>query len=498
MQNGVLLKTQNIFKSFGPTKALTDVSIAIKHGEIHGLIGENGSGKSTLSSIIAGARKLDSGFMYLEDREYGPSSVVEAASNSVSMVLQELGTIGMISVAANVFIGKENLFTHYGILNVRRMYQATSKILASIGASHIQPNVMIDSLTFEERKLVEIARAMYSNPKLFIVDETTTALTIKGREILYAIMRKLRENGQSVLFISHDINEVMQLCDSLTILKDGCITAKLGKSEFESNQIKQLMVGREIAENFYRADYEGSHQTEVTLQADNISYGILKNISFELHKGEILGVGGLTDCGMHDLGKIMFGLIKPDQGSVRTGKGAVLDSAISAIDNGVGYVSKNRDKEALMLLGSIKDNICLPSLGLLKRFGLILKKAEKKFVAQWVDALQIKVNSLDQFCLSLSGGNKQKVVLAKWLGKDSEVLILDCPTRGIDIGVKTAIYKLMTELKSKGKAILMISEELPELIGMSDRIMILKDGVLTGEYQRSKDLSEAELIKNMI
>lgn len=498
MQNEVLLKVQGIYKSFGATKALVNVDIAVKHGEIHGLIGENGSGKSTLSSIIAAVCKQDSGIIYLNGKEYKPSSVVQASENGVSMVVQEQGTVGMITVAANIFIGKEHLFVKYGVLHVAKMYKEARRILESIGASHIQPDTMIEKLTLEDRKMVEIARVMYTNPKLLIVDETSTALTIKGRDVLYAIMERMRDNKCSVLFISHDIGEVMAYCDSLTILRDGCVTANLEKAEFESNKIKQLMVGREIAENFYRTDYEKASKEEIALECENINYGIIKDISLKLHKGEILGIGGLTDCGMHDLGKIMFGLVKPEKGQVRTGDGFQIHSVISAIDHAIGYVSKNRDKEALMPVGSIRDNVCLPSLKALKKFGLISKNKEKNFVDTWANELQIKMNSMNQFCTALSGGNKQKVVLAKWLGKDSDILILDCPTRGIDIGVKAAIYQLMIALKQRKKAIVMISEELPELIGMSDRIVILKDGVISGEYERSESLCESELIKNMI
>jgi ribose transport system ATP-binding protein len=311
-------------------------------------------------------------------------------------------------------------------------------------------------------------------------------------------MNKVRSEGNSVLFISHDIDEIMSLCDSVTILRDGCVTAKLEKSGFESRKIKRLMVGREIAENFYRTDYDGSYDDEVLLEADNISCGIIKNISIKLHRGEILGVGGLTDCGMHDLGKILFGLTKPDAGAVYVKNGIKITNAISAIHNGIGYVSKNRDKEAMMPVGSIRDNICLPNLKTLSRFGIIGRKQERNFVMKWAGKLSIKMSSIMQFCSALSGGNKQKVVLAKWLGKDSDILILDCPTRGIDVGVKASIYQLMSELKAKGKAILMISEELTEVIGMSDRILILKDGSLTGEFKRSAELSEANLIEHMI
>lgn len=498
MQNDSILKAEDIYKSFGQTKALCGVNVDVKPGEIHGLIGENGSGKSTFSSIVAGTKQADSGTMTLAGKPFAPASLLESTAAGVSMLMQEQSTIGGTTVAANLFIGKERPFMHGGIINVKEMYQKAREVLEAVGVKHIRPDMMINRLSFEDRKLVEIARAMYSNPILLIVDETTTALTITGRNILYSIMRKMRDEGKSVLFISHDIDEIMGFSDSLTILRDGHMTATLAKEEFEEGKIKQLMVGREIAHNFYRTDYDASCGTETVLNCSHISSGILKDVSITLHKGEILGIGGLTDCGMHEIGKIMFGLVKPDSGTVSTIDCPQIDSAITAITHGIGYISKNRDKEALMPVASIRDNICLPSLKKLSNHGYIGKKKESEFVKKWADKLQIKMDSIDQSCSHLSGGNKQKVVLSKWLGKDSDILILDCPTRGIDIGVKSLIYKLMVELKERGKSILMISEELPELIGMSDRIVILKDGVLSGEFEREKKLSESELIQYMI
>lgn len=498
MKNNIVLRAEKMSKSFGPTKALVNVDIEIKKGEIHGLIGENGSGKSTLSSICAGVQKADCGSMYLDGIEYKPDSTVGASNSGVSMVVQEQGTIGMITVAANIFVGMEQIFVKRGILNVKRMYQETQRMLDEIGVSHIKPDDMIDNLTFEDRKLIEIARALYTKPKLLIIDETTTALTVSGRDILYKLMKKMRNDGCSILFISHDIDEIISLCDSLTILRDGHVTAKLEKTEFESNKIKQLMIGREISDNYYRTDEDSIYGNQVVLHADHISYGILKNVSIELHKGEVLGIGGLCDCGMHDLGKILFGLIKPETGNVVTENKTKISNPTVAIDKGIAYVSKNRDKESMMPMGSIKDNICLPSLSKLKKFGLITRKKENNLVRKWVEELSIKTNSIHQYCTTLSGGNKQKVVLTKWLARDSEILILDCPTRGIDIGVKASIYKLLNELKANGKSILMISEELPELIGMSDRLVVLKNGSITGEFNRDAGLSESILIEKMI
>ena len=498
MKNNDLFRAEKICKSFGSTHALVDVDVTVGPGEIRGLIGENGSGKSTFSSIVAGIQKPDSGEMYLDGQPYRPSGTIDAMDHGVSMVVQEQGTIAKITVAANVFFGKEAMFVRGGVLNVKKMNAEAGKMLQSIGAGHIQPQAMIDSLTFEDRKLVELARALYTKPKLWIIDETTTALTVTGREILYKLMRQLRDEGGSILFISHDIDEIMMMCDSLTILRDGVMTANLDKKDFSADTIKQLMIGRDISGHYYREDTTESWEDQVVLEAQNVSWGLLQDITVQLHKGELLGVGGLSDCGMHDLGKILFGLIKPDSGKVLKDGREKVHNAAWSVDHGVAYVSKNRDRESLMPIGSIKDNICLPSLKDLARGGLISRKREKQLADTWARELEVKAESTAKFCNKLSGGNKQKVVLAKWLGKGSDILILDCPTRGIDIGTKASIYQLIENLKKQGKSIVLISEELAELIGMSDRIIVLKDGAISGEYYRSEGLTEAKLIQKMI
>lgn len=497
MDRKYLFKGENICKSFGSTQALRDVTITVRRGEIRGLIGENGSGKSTLSSICAGIQRADSGSMYLEGKEYKPAGTIEAMDKGVSMVVQEQGTVGRISVAANVFFGKEAEFVKGGILHVKKMNLAAKRMLESIGVTHIHPQIMIDSLTFEERKLVELARALYTRPRLWIVDETTTALTVSGREVLYKLMDDIRDEGGAVLFISHDIDEIIRVCDSLTILRDGVMTAELEKSEFEIESMKKLMIGREMSGHYYREDEKGSCLPQVVLEAENVTCGALKGVSVALHRGEILGVGGLSDCGMHDLGKLMFGLLKPDLGRVLK-DGKRVKNAKWAVENEIAYLSKNRDREALMSICSIKDNICLPSLKQLARAGMIRKKRERRLAEIWAGRMEVKADSVNQFCNTLSGGNKQKVVLAKWMGKGSSIMILDCPTRGIDIGTKAGIYHLIERLKQEGKSILLISEELPELIGMSDRIIMMKDGRVSGEFQRSEGMTEAKLIQKMI
>lgn len=497
METHVLFSAQSIDKTFGLTKALSGVDIQVKAGQIHGLIGENGSGKSTLASICAGMQKADAGTMMLDGKPYQPSDALSAMTLGVSMVVQEQGTIGEVSVAANIFIGKEDRFTRAGFMQVGKLNQAAQQELESIGITHIQAKLAANQYTFEDRKLIELARSLCNHPKLWIIDETTTALSVAGRDILYALMRRQCAQGGSVLFISHDIEEIMLMCDQLTVLRDGVMSATLDKSGFSEDAIKKLMIGREIEGSYYRKSEDDSYSSDVVLEMKNISTDVLKNLSLTLHKGEILGIGGLSECGIHDLGKVAFGLIRPDEGSV-TVHGEISKNAAQSVKRGVAYVSKNRDKESMMLVCSIQNNICLPSLDKLSKVSLVSPAKEKEMANTWMQELQVKARNPAQSCDTLSGGNKQKVVLAKWLARGSDLLILDCPTRGIDIGTKAAIYSLIERLKDEGRSILLISEELPELIGMSDRLMILKDGEIAGEFRRSDGLTEAKLIEKMI
>ncbi len=315
---------------------------------------------------------------------------------------------------------------------------------------------------------------------------------------MYRLINKMRRDNRSVLFISHDIEELMNICDSIIVLRDGHYIGALNREEMTVGALRQMMVGREIADNFYRSDWEGRLTDEVVLSAREICYGPMKDLALDLYKGEILGIGGLTDCGMHDFGKILFGIIKPDYGEVTLSDGAKISAPNQAVRNRMAYISKNRDTEALMSAGSVKDNICLPNLPRLARFGLISPKREMSMAGSMADALSIKMQGPKQYVMYLSGGNKQKVSIGKWLASEAEIYVFDCPTRGIDIGVKADIYRILTDLKKQGKAIIMISEELPELIGMSDRILTFKDGAISGEFLRDPSITEHTLIDYMI
>lgn len=499
MSTDIILKASNISKNFGLTKALDNVSINIERGKVIGLIGENGSGKSTFASVISGVYHASSGNLELKGKPYKPANIMEAQQQGISMIAQEMGTLPGIRVADNIFLGKEDMFTKYGIMNRKKMYQTARTALEKIGITDINPADITSKYSLEERKLIEVVRALYSEPDIFIVDETTTALSQKGRNIIYKLIQEFKEANKAVLFISHDLDEIMQVCNKLIVLRDGILIKELDKEEFEEEKIKELMVGRKLTGDYYRSDYDGSYRDEVVLKADNIYVkNVLEGISLELHKGEILGIGGLTDCGMHELGKVLFGIQKPLYGSVTLGNGRKINSVKQAIKNKIGYTSKNRDQESLILSASILENTVLPSLNKISKAGLIFKRGEKQFTNRQVQELRIKCREIIQDVKDLSGGNKQKVVFGKWLGNETEIFILDCPTRGIDIGVKAYMYQLLYKLKQEGKSIIMISEELPELIGMSDRIMILSKGRHRKTFKRSQDLTESVIIKEML
>jgi len=499
MSKDIILKVEHISKKFGLTQALKDVSIQIARGEIVGLIGENGSGKSTFSSIISGLYDASGGTMILNGKTYKPSNAMDAQRYGISMVAQEMGTLASIGVADNIFLGKEGQFAKHGIINRKKMYREAKSVMEKIGVTGINPEDPVGKYSFEERKLVEVVRALYSNPDIFIVDETTTALSQKGRDIIYRIMNEIKEQNKTVLFISHDLEELMTVCNKLIILRDGVFISELAKEEFEEEKIKELMVGRKLTGNYYRSDYDIGCSNEIALKAENLHIkGALNGVSLTLHRGEILGIGGLTDCGMHELGRALFGIEKLIYGTVTLGDGGIVKNAGYAVKHKLGYVSKNRDQEALILTASILDNIVLPSLPKKKKGGLIFKGLEKKFTNRQVENLSIKCREISQDVRDLSGGNKQKVAFGKWLANESEIFILDCPTRGIDIGVKAFMYQLMYQLKKENKSIIMISEELPELIGMSDRIMILQKGKLKKTFVRSRDMNESLIIKEMI
>ena len=496
----VRLQIQNLCKTFGITKAVQNVSFDINKGEVHALIGENGSGKSTLTNMLTGIYTIDSGHFILDGKEIHPKNQVEANDEGVSIIVQELGTLSGLTVAENIFLGHEKRFVKYGIKNTGAMNREAQSLLDKYGFGRIKASDMVDEYNFEDRKLVEIVKATYFKPKVVVIDETTTALSQEGREELYKQMNRIRDEGDTIIFISHDLPEVLRMSDSITCLRDGVYIDTVRSADIDEEGLKKLMVGREVTGDYYRADYDEQVSDEVVLSVRNVTVpGQIEDISFDLHKGEILGFGGLSESGMHEIGKACFGASFDRTGSVALADGTHINSIPSAIRHSMAYTSKDRDNESVVMNQSIKDNICLPSLNSLTVGpGFLSSGKMKKFANTYAAEMSVKMVDTDQFVSDLSGGNKQKVVLARWIGKDSDILVLDSPTRGIDIKVKQDIYQLMDRMRKNGKSIIMISEELMELIGLCDRILIMKDGRINGELHRSRDLDENSLIARMV
>ena len=496
----IRLQIEHVSKSFGITKALQDVSFSIAKGEVHALIGENGSGKSTLTNSLTGIYQKDAGTFILDGKEIHPKNQVEANNEGVSIIVQELGTLDGLTVAENIFLGHEEQFVKHGIKNTGAMNRRTNELLKQYGFERIKASDMIENYNFEDRKLVEIVKATYFGPKIVVIDETTTALSQEGREELYKHMNRIREEGNTVIFISHDLPEVLRMSDTITVLRDGVYIDTVKSADIDEDGLKKLMVGREVTGDYYRADYGEPISEEVVLSVKNVSVpGLISDISFDLHKGEILGFGGLSESGMHEIGKACFGASFDREGEVVLADGTQIKDIPTAIAHSIGYTSKDRDNESVVMNQSIRDNICLPSLDRLSgKMHMLSDRKLKAFANEHAATMSTKMQSVDQFVSDLSGGNKQKVVLARWIGSDSDILVLDSPTRGIDIKVKQDIYQLMDRMRKQGKSIIMISEELMELIGMCDRIIVMKDGKINGELMRDPAMDENALIAKMV
>jgi len=479
--------------------AVKNISLEFNKGEIHGLIGENGSGKSTFCSMLCGIYSITSGRFLLNGEELKVKSQVQANHCGVSIIVQEIGTLPGLTVAENIFLGEEHKFMHGIIKDTGAMNKEAQRLLHLYGFTHIMADRMIDNYSFEDRKLVEIVKATYFDPKVVVVDETTTALSQTGRNELFKVMERIRTKGNTVIFISHDLEEVMEHTDRISVLRDGELVGTVNTNESTTDELKKMMVGRVLDNRYYRTDYGTPVPDKVVMTVKDVSVaGAIDDISFELHKGEILGIGGLSECGMHEVGKAVFGASYDRKGSVTLSDGYKVNTIQGAIKKSIAYASKDRDNESIVIADSIKDNICLPSMDELSHKGIVQARKLDSFANKYARLMSVKMAGIQQYVSNLSGGNKQKVVLARWIGKGSDILVLDSPTRGIDVKVKADIYSLMSDLKQQGKSIIMISEELPELLGMSDRILIMKNGRINGEFKRNPSLGERDLIARMV
>lgn len=499
MSEKVLVQVKDVYKHFGATKAVDGVSIEVNKGEICGLVGENGSGKSTLLSLLSGIQRRDKGEIILEGKPYNPKNLTDANRHGVSMIVQEANTIKGLTVAENMFLGIEDEFTKHGIRNIKMMNTLARERLDAIGLKDINEKDDVIYYSMEQRKLIELVKAATIKPKLLMIDETSTALSQTGRDELYRLIRNTKERGDSVLLISHDLQEVLNLCDRIIVMRDGKIVSEVKSAEIDETGLKNLMVGRTVSGGYYREDYDTKISDEVVMKVRNLKAGKrIKDVSFDLHKGEILGFGGLSESGMHELGKAIFGIEYDVTGSVTLENGDEIKTIDDSVKHDIGYISKNRDSESLFNQMDINDNIAATCLEKIGSKGFVTAKKRRAFAEEQAKILNIKMKDVEQLAGTLSGGNKQKVVLTKWIARGTEIFIMDSPTRGIDVGVKAIIYGMLDDLRKQGKSLIIISEELLELIGMCDRIIILKDGEISGEFARSRELGEETLVQCMV
>ncbi len=496
-----ILEIKKLNKYFGPTHANKDIDFSVKKGEIKGLIGENGSGKSTLISQIAGLYHKDTGTMLLGCKEYDPHSPIDANNSGISMVMQELGVVGSLPAGVNVFLGRTGQFTKNGVVSLKALNKAAAEQFEKWDLPKVPLNKLTDGMMIETRKMIELARALSVDPDILLLDEITQSLSMNNRKKLYELLEKLKSMGRSVIVITHDVDELIKITDSITVLRDGEVVGDVVSADTTSEEIKRMMVGREISGDYYRADMKPDYTDEVVLSVSNLTVeNRVIDVSFEVHKGEILGFCGLSDSGIHMVGKAVYGLVKPDTGTINLkAKNLAVKKATKSLKNNMAYVPKDRDSEALMIHASILDNLALPSLTELQGgIGFISPKKLKKLAADMTQKLSVKCTDTNQRMDALSGGNKQKVNLGRWLAKDLKLLILDCPTRGVDVGVKAYIYSIMKEAKKNGIAIILISDELTEVLGMADRLIVMKDGRMTKTIRRDEEFTEQSVIGVMI
>ena len=471
-----ILEMKGITKTFPGVVALNDVSLRVRRGTVHALVGENGAGKSTLMKILNGIYPATRGEIYLEGEKLSLRGVTDAQRKGVSIIFQEFNLINTLSVAENIFLGRYN---GKETIDWRSLRKQASELLDRLGFS-FNVNRAVGSLSTAEKQLVEIAKALSFNAKIIVMDEPTSSLTRKEVEMFFPIIERLRRDGITVIYISHKLDEVFRICDVVTILRDGCVVDESPVSQITREQIIEKMVGRSLDMEYPpRAAKPG----EVILEVKNLRRGTrLSDISFSLHRGEILGIAGLVGAGRTELAEALFGADPPDAGEVLVkGKRVRIRSTTEGLQCGIGMVTEDRKETGLVLEMDIIKNITITKLDAVSNGILLNRRAEARVGEEYVQKLGVKTPSIRQTLSNLSGGNQQKVVLAKWLFSEADILILDEPTRGIDVGAKYEIYCLMNQLTQQGKAVIMISSELPEVLGMSDRILVMHEGRIKGE-----------------
>ena len=482
------LVVKNLTKSFPGVKALSDASIEFYPGEVHALLGENGAGKSTLCKMLAGAYAPDSGSIIVDGVEYKSFTPAGAKKAGIGIIYQEFNLVPALSAYENIFLGKE---LHKGVMLDRAgMIEKTNEIFRRLKIK-LDPAKPVKELSIAYQQLIEIGKAIYENARILIMDEPTAPLTEQEVSVLFEIIRDLKRQGITIIYISHRLEELFELSERVTVMCDGRVVKTLDTAQTDRRELVSLMVGRELGENY--PDKKGEASDQIAMRVEGLNTGKLKDVSFALHRGEVLGFAGLVGSGRTEVARAVFGADPRLSGDIFVnGKRVNVKSPADAIRAGVCLIPEDRKGQGVHLRMSVRDNITLPRIRSLSKCMIVQRGQETELIDRYIHALEIKTPSDAQLANNLSGGNQQKVVLSKWLAANCDIMILDEPTRGIDVGAKQEIYQLIDRLRSEGKAIIMISSELPELIGMSDRILVMYEGKINGS------LSGAEITQSAI
>ncbi len=487
-----IIKIRNISKAFSNVEVLKDLNLEVFEGEIHAIVGENGAGKSTLMKIISGEYHPTSGNLIVSGKErrfYSPS---EAFREGIVIIHQEFSLVPQLTAYENVFLGRWGNHT-LSIVNKNKLKAETNKIFRKLGIDHISTNTKVSNLSIGDKQLVEIAKALSVSPKILIMDEPTAALSLDETKSLFEVLRNLKKQGVTILFISHRLEEIFEIADRVTVLRNGELVSTSSVSDTTMDELVAMMVGRELENRF--PEKPSIELGKTILKVENItSEPFFRNISFEVKKGEILGIAGLVGCGSTQLGEALFGLKKVEGNVLFEGEKLRIKKPVHAIRNGILFVPGDRHTIGLILKRSVRENHALPNFDMFSSFGFMNLKKEKESTLSIAKKLNTKITGISQKIENLSGGNQQKVVFGKWLVRSPKLLILDEPTRGIDVGTKYEIYKLIYELASKGVAIIIISSEMDEVMNLSDKILVMSEGRITGELSPQDATQEKILL----
>lgn len=483
------LRLVGISKSFPGVRALDNVHLNVRKGEIHGIVGENGAGKSTLMKILSGAYTKDEGEIFWQGEKVEINKPKDSENLGIAIIYQEFNLVPQLSISENLWLGREPLISkNPSIINWKKMHQDSEELLQEMNLD-IDPRRPVEGLGVASQQMVEIAKALSLDAKLIIMDEPTSALSKNEVDQLFSVIQKLKEKEVSVIYISHHLDEVFKICDRGTVLRDGTYVATIDPKKTTKDQLIQLMVGRTLDQQYPKIK---SKRGVELLRVEGLNrMGVLKDINFSAYAGEVLGISGLVGAGRTELVKAVFGADPIDSGKVYVmQKEIASNSPQSTIRAGMGLLPEDRKYEGLVLKLSVKQNVSMSSLDKLIKRGFLQLKIEKLRVNDFVSKLRILTPSIEKEVQNLSGGNQQKVVLAKWLASQSKVLIFDEPTRGIDVGAKVEVYNLINKLVETGAAVIMVSSEMPELLGMSDRILVMHQGQIVAEFSQEEATQE--------